>query len=212
MSPSMCMRALVAATLAVIMVIPLRVEAGEASADFVAEYAALCGAPARDSFSKLVAHAEGLGWVKVERTSNAELHALMQLSDKGIAEGKAEGYVTGASNATLTKMVGGRPLHFVATHLRSNILNMVGCYLYDFEATAPVDPAAVTRLLGIEPAYTRDLGSITTTVWGPSPNIPGTLDTHLTFVPPRSPAVAKVGFDGVMLKVSVGAPKGNGGE
>lgn len=212
MSPSMCMRALVAVQLAVVMVAPMQVAAGEASADFVAEYAALCGAPARDSFSKLVAHAEGLGWVKAERTSNAELHALMQLSDKGIAEGKAEGYVTGASNATLTKMVGGRPLHFVATHVRSNILNMVGCYLYDFEATAPVDPAAVTRLLGIEPAYTRDLGGITTTVWGPSPNTPGTLDTHLTFVPPLSPAVAKVGFDGVMLKVSVGAPKGNGGE
>ena len=212
MSLSMCMRALVAATFAAIMVAPMQVAAGEASAGFVAEYAALCGAPARDSFSKLVAHAEGLGWVKAERTSNAELHALMQLSDKGIAEGKAEGYVTGASNATLTKMVGGRPLHFVATHLRSNILNMVGCYLYDFEATAPVDPDAVTRLLGIEPAYTRELGGITTTVWGPSPNIPGTLDTHLTFVPPLSPAVAKVGFDGVMLKVSVGAPKGNGGE
>lgn len=205
-------RSRVAATFAAIMMAPVQVAAGDASAGFVAEYAALCGAPARDSFSKLVAHAEGLGWAKVERTSNAELAALMQLSDKGIAEGKAEGYVTGASNATLTKMVGGRPLHFVATHLRSNILNMVGCYLYDFEAVTPIDPVLVTRLLGIEPAYTRELGGITTTVWGPSPNIPGTLDTHLTFVPPRSPAVAKVGFDGVMLKVSVGAPKGSGGE
>lgn len=205
-------RSLVAATLVAIMLAPMQVAAGDASVGFVAEYAALCGTPARDSYSKLVAHAEGLGWAKVARTSNAELAALMQLSDKGIAEGKAEGYVTGASNATLTKMVGGRPLHFVATHVRSNILNMVGCYLYDFEAVAPVDPAAVTRLLGIEPAYTRELGGITTTVWGPSPNISGTLDTHLTFVPPQSPAVAKVGFDGVMLKVSVGAPKGNGGE
>lgn len=206
------MRLLLTAAMAVTMIGSVRAGADDASASFVSEYAALCGSPARDSFSKLVAHAEGLGWMKVERTSNAELAALMQLSEKGIAEGKAEGYVTGASSATMTKMVGGRPLHFVATHVRSNILNMVGCYLYDFEALRPVDANAVTRLLGIAPAYTRELGGITTTVWGPSPGIPGTLDTHLTFVPPRSPAVAKVGFDGVMLKVSIGAPKGDGGE
>jgi hypothetical protein len=206
------MRLLLAAAMAVTMIGSVQAGADDASASFVAQYAALCGTPARDSFSKLVAHAEGLGWAKVERTSNAELAALMQLSDKGIAEGKAEGYVTGASSATFDKFVAGRPLHFVATHVRSNILNMVGCYLYDFEALRPVDPNAVKRLLGIAPAYTRDLGGITTTVWGPSPKITGTLDTHLTFVPPQSPAVAKVGFDGVMLKVSIGAPKGNGGE
>ncbi len=195
----------------VLFMISQPTRAASYSADFVASFISAC-TPERISYSKTVAHARSLGWAIVDKRSNAELTAVIERSDKGIAEGKAEGYLTGYDMTIMSRMVSGRPLHLVVSLTRSTIFNQVGCYLYDFDAVAPVDRAEVTRALAIEPANVIDTPQIVTAVWGPSPKYKRTLDTYLTFIPSGSPYVEKTGFDGMVLKFSVGAPKETGGE
>src|SRR5690606_40801880 len=91
----------------------------------------------------------------------------------------------------------------------------VGCHLYDFASTEPINSDAVTRLLGQPIAYTTDGGDpfyavdpavLVTTVWGPSPPLPRTLDTYLTFIPQGSEVAAQTGFTGLVLKFSTSLP------
>lgn len=195
----------------VLFMVPHPVHAASYSATFVDAFISAC-TPERTSYSKTVAHARTLGWVIVDKRSNAELAAVVERSEKGITEGKAEGYVSSHDMTIMSRVVAGRPLHLIVSLTRSTIFNQVGCYLYDFDATAPVDRAEVTRALAIQPANMIDSPQIVTTVWGPSPKYKRTLDTYLTFIPPGSPHVEKTGFDGTVLKFSVGAPKETGGE
>lgn len=73
----------------------------------------------------------------------------------------------------------------------------------------------MTRLLGRPIAYTTDGGDpfyavdpteLVSTVWGPPPGLPRTLDTYLTFIPKSSPHAAQVGFTGIVLKFSTLLP------
>lgn len=198
-------------SIAVLFMISLPAGATSFSADFVQSFISAC-TPKRTSYSKTVARARSLGWSIADKRSNAELAAVIERSEKGVAEGKAEGYLTGYDMTTMSRVVAGRQLHLVVSLTRSTIFNQVGCYLYDFDAVAPVDRAEVTRALTIQPANVIDTPEIVTAVWGPSPKYKRTLDTYLTFIPPGSPHVAKTGFDGTVLKFSVGAPKETGGE
>ncbi|MFV0298636.1 MAG: hypothetical protein ACK5JT_21245 [Hyphomicrobiaceae bacterium] len=199
------LQALTVAMLATVL--PLQpATAATFSASFVEAFISAC-TPERTSFSKTVAHARSLGWSEVETASNAELAAMIKRSEKGIAEGRAEGYLSGYEMTVLSRVTAGRPLHLIVSLTRSKYLDMVGCYLYDFEATAPLDRAEVTRALGIEPANKMDTPELVSAVWGPSPRYSRTFDTYLSFVPPGSPHAAKTGFDGAVLKFTVSAAK-----
>lgn len=183
--------------------------AADASEAFVAAFNEAC-VDAHKTFSSAVAHAKEKGWSVVSPLSHAQLTAVMQKSADGIAQGKAEGYVTNFEHETLSKMIAGRPAYLVIALTQSNIFDQIGCYLYDFDATAPVDRAVVTRLLKIEPANVVADAAIVTAVWGPPPKATGRLDTYLTYIPAGSPHAAKTGFTGVVLKTSSAAPKGKG--
>lgn len=183
--------------------------AAQGSQAFVAAFDEACMG-AHKSFTGALDHAKEKGWSVVSPLSHAQLAAVMQKSADGIAQGKAEGYVTNFLHETFSKMVLGRPAHLVISLTQSTIFDQIGCYLYDFEATAPVDRAAVTQLLKIEPANVVDDATIVTAVWGPPPKASSRLDTYLTYIPADSPHKAKTGFSGVVLKSTFGAPKGKG--
>lgn len=176
---------------------------------FVVAFGEAC-LPGQKSFTSAVKQAKAKGWSAVAASSHAQLAAVMQKSADGVAQGKAEGYVTDFLHETFSKMVSGRPLYLVVSLTQSNIFDQIGCYLYDFDATASVDRAAVTRLLKVEPANVVADAAIVSAVWGPPPKATGRLDTYLTYIPASSPHAAKTGFTGVVLKTTSAAPKGKG--
>lgn len=183
--------------------------AAGASNTFVSAFHEACVGE-RATFAGAIAHAKAKGWTVVTPSSHVQLAAVMQKSADGIAQGKAEGYVTNFLHETFSGIVSGRPVYLVVSLTQSDIFDQIGCYLYDFDATAPVDRAAVTQLLAIEPANVVDDAAIVSAVWGPPPKATGRLDTYLTYIPAGSPHAAKTGFTGVVLKTTSAAPKGMG--
>lgn len=183
--------------------------AADTSDAFVSAFNDVCVGE-RKSFVGAVARAKKNGWSVVSPLSHAQLAGVMQKSADGMAQGKAEGYVSQFAHETLSKIVSGRPVYLVVSLTQSDIFDQIGCYLYDFDATAPIDRGAVTRLLKIEPANVIEDATIVSAVWGPPPKATGRLDTYLTYIPAGSPHAAKTGFTGVVLKTTSAAPKGTG--
>ena len=183
--------------------------AASASDTFVTVFEETC-AGARKTFANAVEHAKQKGWSVVSPLSHAQLAAVMQKSADGMAQGKAEGHVTDFLHETFSKIVSGRPVHLVVSLTQSSIFDQIGCYLYDFDATAPVDRSAVTRALKIAPANVIDDAAIVTAVWGPPKKASGRLDTYLTYIPAGSPHAVQTGFTGVVLKTTTAAAKGTG--
>ena len=121
----------------------------------------------------------------------------------------------GSDGAWFTREIAGRPHLLAVSLLLTEFMDTAGCYLYDFAATEPIDPEPLTRLLGRPMGYTTDGGDpdyavdpteLVSMVWGPSPALPRTGDTYLTFIPEGSPHAARIGFTGLMLKFSTSLP------
>lgn len=182
---------------------------------FVATFGEAC-IPERLSYPGALALAERLGWQRAVAGADAALDGFLDHAQSELEEAMEEDDIDFESEmAAFTRLVGGRPLHLVLTLMRSEIIDMTGCYLYDFAADALIDPAPVSALLGTEPAYATHGGDpdravdpalLVSTVWGPPPGLPRTFDTHLTYVPSDSPAVADVGFHGLVLTFSTSLP------
>ena len=176
------------------------------SAAFVEAFRETC-VPERLSYEGTVGHAKALGWVAVEPPSHPEFAKVMEYSAKGLEEAKADGLELSFQQVSLARRVESRDLHLIVSFTGSEYLDQIGCYLYDFAATEPVDAAAVGQMLGIAaPAQSMETAEITSHVWGPPPSLPRTLDTYLTYIPAGSPHVEQTGFDGVVLKFSTSAP------
>ncbi|MDK8874223.1 hypothetical protein [Paracoccus sp. SSJ] len=183
---------------------------------FVAAFGEVC-IPERLSYKGTLALAEDLGWRHVVPGENADYDRFIAYSDALLAGEVAEDpdLIEETGNAWFTREIGGRPHLLAVSYQLSQYLDALGCYLYDFAATAPIDPEPVTRLLsqpiahttdGGDPFYAVDPAVLVTTVWGPSPRLPRTLDTYLTFIPQGSEVAAQTGFTGLMLKFSTSLP------
>lgn len=183
---------------------------------FVAAFGAAC-IPQRLSYEGTVALAEKLGWRRVVAGEDATLDRFIAFAAERLRQEVAEDpeLYRGSDIAWFTREVGGRRLVLAANQLLTRVIDIAGCYLYDFGATAPLDPEPVTKLLGQPVAYTSDGGDpayaidprdLVTTVWGPPPALPRTLDTYMIFVPEGSPHAAQVGFTGLVLKFSTSLP------
>lgn len=162
--------------------------------------------PQRLSYEGTLAEAKAAGWTAIDPAGHAEFGAIMARSAAAMEEEKADMPDMAFRSETFARQVEGRPLHLVVSFVESEFLDAVGCYLYDFEATEPVEASAVSTMLGIVPAQTHADETIVAHVWGPPPSMPRTLDTYMTFIPPGSPHVETTGFDGVVLKFSTSAP------
>ena len=175
------------------------------SKSFVATFEAAC-VPERLSYEGTLSNAIAEGWSKFDPARHAEFLAMMSQVAASVEEDAEELDMTFVSE-TLSKEVAERPLHLVVSFVKSEYLDSVGCYLYDFDATEPVASSAVSNLLGVKPAQIHRDETIEGAVWGPPPSMPRTLDTYLTYIPPGSPLVTMAGFDGVVLKVTTSAPE-----
>lgn len=179
------------------------------SAVFADTFVATC-APQRLSYDGSIEHAKSVGWEAFEVGSHREFAAVMEKSALGLEEAREEGLDIRFRSQAFARTVEGRSLHLLVSFAESEYLSEVGCYLYDFDASVAVSPEEVTRVLGVEPAQSVDEAAIVSTLWGPPPSMPRTLDTYLTFIPPGSEHVASTGFDGVVLKFTTSAPDGEG--
>ena len=177
------------------------------SVAFVETFREAC-VPERLNYERTVGLAKTLGWVAVEPSSHPEFAKVMEHSAKRLEEAKADGLELSFRHVALARKVESRDLHLIVSFAESEFLDQIGCYLYDFAATEPVDAAAVGQMLGIAvPAQSMETEEIVSHVWGPPPKMARTLDTYLTYIPAGSPHVEKTGFDGVVLKFSTSAPE-----
>ena len=212
------MRAIVAALTALVL-------AGAALAEdtppeygqaFVDAFAGAC-VPERLSYPGTKANAEALGWAPAEREAHPELAAMMAIMDEGAAEAAEE------MDATFEHQLYVKPVaetdHFLVVSRSTFIIEgfgdpdeepdpwvRIGCYLYNFDATAPIDPAPVTALIENPISQSVEQDGIVSYVWGPPCPMPRTGDTYMTFLADGSPLVAQTGFSGLMMKFETSEP------
>ena len=78
-------------------------------------------------------------------------------------------------------------------------LDVLGCYLYDFEAGEPLDPAPITARFDEDPASVEDQpGVIVSQAWDIE-SLDGVWELRSTFIPEGSPGVDVTGFAGRVL-------------
>jgi hypothetical protein len=172
---------------------------------FVDAFAKAC-VPQRLSFEGTKAQAVSEGWTAVAADTDPELAKMMQHAQAAAVDPEYPDWRTAFE--TYGKTVGSRPLHLVVTHLIApDVINLIGCYLYDFGMERMIDPANVTALLsGQEIASSIDEQGLVGYTWGPPCAMPRLFDTYLTLIKPDSPHLEKTGFSGLMLKFETSEP------
>lgn len=186
-----------------------------AERQFVAAFGEAC-IPERLSHRGTLDHVATLGWEPVAPGKNPAADRLIATAVAELAREKAEDdFAFEGELAFFTRTIGTRTYLLAVSAVLSEYIDLNGCYLYDFAAKEPVDPALVSTLLGTEPAYSTDgddpyyaadPAELISTVWGPPPGLPRTMDTYLTFIPADSPIADRLGFTGAVLKFSTSLP------
>jgi hypothetical protein len=202
-------RALAAAALALVAGPALALEPPVYDQAFVDAFAEAC-VPGRLAYETTYAVALAAGWALVERDDHAELAAVMQKSDEALAaEDDMEMDFVGALFA---RDVAGARHHLSVTQSTFVIEEgddpwvMVGCHLYNFDATQPIDPTFVTAFVGKPIANSVEQDGLTGHVWGPPCPMPRTADTYLSFVADGSSTAQAVGFSGLSMNFSTSTP------
>jgi hypothetical protein len=176
---------------------------------FVDAFAAAC-VPGRLSYEATRDTALAEGWAVVERTDHPELASVMQKADEMLAADPE--FDSETEVVLLARDVNGTRHHLSVSRLTFIVEEgddpwvMVGCHLYNFDATTPVDPAPVTALIGNPISRSHDQDGLIGHVWGPPCPMPRTGDTYLSFVAEGSPTSQLVGFAGVSLNFSTSTP------
>lgn len=188
---------------------------------FVKAFEEVC-IPQRLSYDGTLSVAADLEWMPLDVVKYPEFAQFASHSSEMLEEVIAEDPDLFISTSTdwMTRDIQGRTYLLSVNLLETEALDTLGCYLYDFDASGPVDPALVTQMLrqpvaystdknaeGFEPMREVDPAIMVRTVWGPPSHLPRTLDTELMFVPEASPvAKNKSGFVGLVLSVSTSLP------
>lgn len=182
---------------------------------FVDTFTEAC-VPHRLSYEGTLAHARSLGWTAAQRTDHAELDAMMTIMEAGAAEAADEMQGTFAYDF-YTRPVDGTPHYLFVSRVTFVVEEpepgeepdpwvYIGCYLYNFDATAPIDPEPMTTFTGKPIARHVDQDGLVSYLWGPPCPLPRTGDSYLTFVAEDSPHVAETGFSGLMVKFETSEP------
>lgn len=176
---------------------------------FAATFAETC-IPGRLGYDTTQATAEAAGWVKVAETDHAELATVMAASREQAVDPELQASL---DYVTYAREIDGQRHHLVVARTSAVISEgsdpwvQVGCYLYNFDATAAVDPAPISAVLKTEVAASQDVNGASSTVWGPPCPYPRTGDTYLNFVSEGSEVATKIGFSGVALTFTTSEPK-----
>ncbi|MCB1486414.1 MAG: hypothetical protein KDJ88_03030 [Bauldia sp.] len=157
----------------------------------------------RQDFEALKHRALTEGWAPVHAGVNAELDAMMERA----AEAEFDPGTTALLESYL-KAVAGNDAFLVLTSLASPQVDIVGCYVYDFEATAPIPPSVISDWLGVPPSDTIDEPEIIIGyTWETPEQLPGTWDIYLAYLPEGGGASHIAGFSGVLIKITSVDPK-----
>jgi hypothetical protein len=177
--------------------------------------------PHRQDHVALNAALEASGWSRVEETDHPELAATQ-------AKARAEIESEDTPEMTLDlaiwgKTVEGRRFYVIASrmdaligetedddgdgviedHEKAMEFDQIGCGLWDFDATAPIAPGAMTAWTASLPVQSFDQpGLIIGGTWNVFDMMPGTGEVHVGFIPDGSPFVERTGFSGVSITMS----------
>lgn len=172
---------------------------------FVSAFEEAC-VPGRLTYAASKDAALAAGWSEIDRNSHTELAEVIAMGEQAAADPE---YPAEFELVVYGRTVDGLPHHLVISRVSMKIEEtdehpfvQVGCYLYNFDATAPIDPAAVTALVGNPISHTREGQGATVHVWGPPCPMPRTGDTYLSFVAEGSELESQVPFTGVALNLS----------
>jgi hypothetical protein len=171
----------------------------------LAAFDAACLAGYRDPTLRAAA-IRTAGWLPVADDAAPELKALMTLSRAAMARAADEDGISG-SVAAFARQQADRPLYLVTTEVNMPDdtewkIDLLGCHLYDFAATAPIDPATISVRFAEEPAEVIDEpGTMISQAWNVE-TLEGVWSVQSSFIPAGSPAAALAGFSGVMLKIT----------
>ena len=84
----------------------------------------------------------------------------------------------------------------------------VGCGLWDFEATGPIDHAAMNAWVGAGPVQEIDApGQISGGTWNVYAMLPGTAEVHMGFIPEGGSMNIAPGFAGLSITMSSALPE-----
>jgi hypothetical protein len=107
------------------------------------------------------------------------------------------------SVATYQRQIGERSYYLAVVLAGSTLVDLVGCYLYDFAADQPMMPRLLIDWLEGVPNETKYVpGTIIASKWDQPTGLPGTIDVFTAFVPAGSGLVSEVGFSGLVLKLT----------
>lgn len=177
---------------------------------FVDAFAEAC-VPQRLSYPGTQETALAAGWAEVQRTDHPELDAMMAISEA--ASKDPELFDASYEYRIFSKPIEGQTHYLLVSRASAAIEEggdpwvSIGCYLYNFEAVAPIDPEPVSALTGQPIANSQIDMHINGWIWGPPCPMPRTLDTYLTFIPEVSQYKDQTGFTGLVLKFETSEPK-----
>jgi hypothetical protein len=175
--------------------------------ELVSEFADACVA-ARTSFAANKTAAEAAGWAATTPDANAEFAAVIGFSDAAAADIRAN---NGKFDfATYAKPIDGITHYLILSDALigygAGRQNIVGCYMYNFDAAAAADPEAVTALLGAAPTQSQIDMHVSSWQWNKPEELAGVLDVYLTFVPEISQYKDQYGFSGLVLQLNTMIP------
>lgn len=174
-------------------------------ATFLDAFVAACLDGYRDPEARGAAIAAA-GWRPVADDADLMLAAVMEASRGALADAQAEETASGAVSA-FGMALDGADAYLVATELDMTTgsewdIDLLGCYLYDFAASEPLDPNRITARFDEPPAETEgQAGVIVAHVWNIE-KLDGVWDLRSTFIPEDSPARNLTGFSGRVLSVT----------
>jgi hypothetical protein len=175
---------------------------------FAKSFAETC-IPGRLGYGTTQAAAVEAGWAEVPRSDDARLDALMAASERGAADPELKATFV---FKTYARDIDGQRHYLVVSSTTAVVTDpadpwiVTGCYLYNFDATVPVDPAPISAVLEGEISRTEERDGAVSHVWGPTCPYPRTLDTYLNFVPVGSTVAPDVPFVGVGLSFTTSEP------
>jgi hypothetical protein len=143
------------------------------------------------------------GWRPVADDANPVLAEMLAMARASLRQAEDEEGYTGTA-AVYGRDGGAGGPYLVTTILEmpddgEGPLGVLGCYLYDFEATQPLDAEPITRRFGEEPAaIDNQPGIIVSEAWDIE-SLDGVWELRSTFIPVGSPGVDVTGFAGRVL-------------
>lgn len=161
------------------------------------------------------------GWSRVEEADHPELAATQA---RARAEMSADDMPEMTLDQTLWgKTVEGRRFHVIVSRMDALIgetrdrddngviedwekateFDGINCGLWEFDATAPIAPGAMTVWTASLPVQSFDLpGQMIGGTWNVHAMMPGTGEVHVGFIPEGSPFVERLGFAGLSITMS----------